>query len=72
MKEMSNNHRLELLGRAIHVERWKRPLAHDLGIDKRQVQRWAMGRNELRSSRSAAATSNGTDGTWMVTVNARA
>jgi hypothetical protein len=65
MKEMTNNHRLVLLGRAIHGERWKQPLARDLGIDKRQVQRWAMGKANRPTKPSAGrwtcctATSNG-------------
>jgi hypothetical protein len=46
MAETTNCDRLVLLGQAIHGERWKRPLARDLGIDKRQVQRWAMGQSE--------------------------
>jgi len=46
MKEMTNNQRLVLLGRAIHGDRWKGSLARDLGIDKRQVQRWPMVQSE--------------------------
>jgi transcriptional regulator with XRE-family HTH domain len=47
MAELTNCDRLAIIGRALFSEnRWKRPLARALGVDKRQVQRWAMGESE--------------------------
>lgn len=34
------------LAEALHGERWQAPLARNLGVNLRTVQRWAAGQNE--------------------------
>lgn len=43
---MNNREKLCVLGEALHGPRWMRALARDLGVDYRQVNRWANGEYE--------------------------
>jgi transposase-like protein len=43
MIALTNIDRLRILGKALHGERWQQAVARDLGIDKRQVNRWVRG-----------------------------
>lgn len=38
---MSTNNTIRQIGRALYGDNWMRPLARALGIDERQVRRWA-------------------------------
>lgn len=40
---MTNQQKLITLGAALHGRLWLRATARDLGVDYRQVQRWAKG-----------------------------
>jgi hypothetical protein len=55
MAEITNCDRLTIIGTAIYGKYWKRPLARDLGVDKRQVQRWVNGHSEPLDSRICQA-----------------
>lgn len=43
---MTNKDRLSRLGRALYGERWMRAVSFDLGVDPKQVRRWASGAYE--------------------------
>lgn len=38
---MTSNNTIRQIGRALYGDNWMRPLARALGIDERQVRRWA-------------------------------
>jgi hypothetical protein len=40
---LTNLDRLRILGEALHGPRWQNAVARDLGINPRQVHRWASG-----------------------------
>jgi hypothetical protein len=43
---MTNQQKLETVGRALYGDQWQAPLARDLGVATRSVQRWIAGDRE--------------------------
>lgn len=41
---MSPSKLLATIGQALHGERWRRPLADDLGVDERSIRAWLSGK----------------------------
>ena len=48
---------LRFLGRALYGERWRIPLATELGVDTRTVRNWLAGKHPINKRTAAALRS---------------